>query len=242
MPYGSPPLPPVAILCGGAGTRLREHAPSIPKPLVEIGGRPILWHVIRLYLAHGFSDVLLLTGFRAEAIERFALAEHWPGGVSVRCLSTGDKTPTGGRLRQAATAVSSDTVCVSYADGLADIDLGQLVAYHRRHSAAATLTVVKPELPFGVAELNGDGVVRGFKEKPRCEHWVNAGFFCFESEVLDELDPNSTLEREPLAQLAAAGQLRAFHHGGFWRCMDTYKDAVALNELWASGRAPWQVW
>lgn len=242
MPDGSPPLPPVAILCGGTGTRLREHAPSMPKPLVEIGGRPILWHVIQLYLAHGFTQMLLLTGFRAEAIERFVAAERWPDGSTVSCLETGTETPTGGRLRKAAALVASGTICVSYADGVADIDLRRLLAYHRGHGAPVTMTVVQPELPFGVAELNGDGIVLGFREKPRCDQWVNAGFFCFEREVLERLDSDSTLEREPLARLASAGELRAYHHSGFWRCMDTYKDAVALNDLWRSGHAPWQVW
>lgn len=242
MPDGAPPLPPVAVLCGGAGTRLRQDASSIPKPLVEIGGRPILWHVIHLYLAHGFSELLLLTGFRSEAIEHFVAAETWPAGTSVSCLPTGTETPTGGRLRQAAETVNSEIACVTYADGVADIDLRRLVDYHRGHGAAATMTVIRPELPFGVAELDGDGIVRGFSEKPRCEQWVNAGFFCFDREVLEQLEPDSTLEREPLARMAAAGKLRAFHHAGFWRCMDTYKDAVALNELWDSGRAPWQLW
>ena len=242
MPEGSPSLPPVVILCGGAGTRLREDAPSIPKPLVEIGGRPILWHVVQLYVAQGFSEVLLLTGFRSEAIEAFVGAERWPHGVGVRCLHTGMRTPTGGRLRRAADALDAGTVCVTYADGLADIDLPRLVAYHVGHGAAATMTVVQPELPFGVAELNGDGVISGFREKPRSEHWVNGGFFCFQREALERLEPDSTLEREPLASLAHGGQLRAFHHAGFWRCMDTYKDAVALNRLWSTGRAPWKVW
>jgi len=242
MPRGSPSLPPAVILCGGAGTRLRGHVPSLPKPLVEIGGQPILWHVIQLYLAQGFSEILLLTGFRAEAIEDFVGAQRWPPGASVRCIQTGIDTPTGGRLRNAAAALDALTVCVAYADGLANIDLARLLAYHRSHGAAATMTIVQPELPFGVAELDGDGVVCGFREKPRSEHWVNGGFFCFEHEVLERLEPDSTLEREPLAGLAAAGELRAFHHDGFWRCMDTYKDAVALNELWTAGRAPWKIW
>jgi glucose-1-phosphate cytidylyltransferase len=242
MPSGSPLLPPVVILCGGAGTRLRAEAPSIPKPLVEIGGRPILWHVIRLFVAQGFSEVLLLTGFRADAIERFVEAERWLSDAGVRCLRTGTDTPTGGRLRRATEVLGAPTVCVAYADGLSDIDLRRLVAYHRAHRAAATMTVVRPELPFGIAQLDGDGVVCGFQEKPRSELWVNAGFFCFERGVLEQLEPDSTLEREPLARLAAAGELRAFHHAGFWHCMDTYKDAVALNELWTSGCAPWKVW
>ncbi len=242
MPPGSPPLPPAVILCGGAGTRLRSDAPSIPKPLVEIGGRPILWHVIQLFVAQGFSEMLLLTGFRADAIERFVESEHWHSGTSVRCLWTGTETPTGGRLRRAAEVLDAPTVCVTYADGLSDIDLGRLVGHHRDHKAAATMTVVQPELPFGVAELDGGGIVCGFEEKPRSSHWVNGGFFCFEHGVLGRLEPDSTLEREPLAQLAATGELRAFRHVGFWRCMDTYKDAVALNELWTSGGAPWKIW
>ncbi len=242
MPDGSSPLPPVAILCGGAGTRLRAQAPALPKPLVEIGGRPIVWHVIQMHLARGFSEVLLLTGFRAEAIERFVDAEDWPDGVTVRCIDTGPRTPTGGRLRRAAASLERSEVCVSYADGLANLDLGRLLEYHRRHEAAGTMAVVRPELPFGVAELNGDGIVRRFAEKPRSEHWVNGGFFCFQREVLERLRPDSMLEREPLKRLAAAGELRAYYHHGFWHCMDTYKDVVALNDLWQSGSAPWKVW
>jgi glucose-1-phosphate cytidylyltransferase len=238
-----PVLPTVAILCGGAGTRLREQTQSIPKPLVEIGGRPILWHVIHIYLAQGFSDFRLLTGFRAELIEQFVQAEPWPDGVQVRCVETGADTPTGGRLRRAIEALEGEqTVCVTYADGVADIDLRRLLDHHRGHDGSATMTVVRPELPFGVAELNGDGAVRAFEEKPRSDHWINGGFFCFEPEVLRSLGPDDVLERQPLERLAASGQLRAFRHEGFWGCMDTYKDAVALNELWASGRAPWKLW
>jgi glucose-1-phosphate cytidylyltransferase len=236
-------LPKVLILCGGAGTRLREHTQSVPKPLVEIGARPIVWHVIQIYLAQGFTDFLLLTGFKGEMVEQFAAGESWPPGVTVRCLRTGTHTPTGGRLRQGAETLDRDeTVCVTYADGVADIDLGHLLEHHGRHGAPATMTVVRPELQFGVAELNGDGTVSGFVEKPRSEHWINGGFFCFEPEVLRTLAPEDTLEREPLQRLAAAGELRAFRHEGFWECMDTYKDAVILNELWAAGRAPWKLW
>jgi glucose-1-phosphate cytidylyltransferase len=236
-------LPTVAILCGGAGTRLREQTQSIPKPLVEIGGRPILWHVIHIYLAQGFSEFVLLTGFRAELVEEFVAREAWPPGVRVRCMETGTETPTGGRLRRAADALEAKgTACVTYADGVADIDLHRLLDHHREHGAQATMTVVRPELPFGVAELNGDGAVRAFQEKPRSEHWVNGGFFCFEPSVLRSLGSDEVLEREPLQRLAASGGLLAFRHEGFWGCMDTYKDAVALNELWASGRAPWKLW
>jgi glucose-1-phosphate cytidylyltransferase len=233
---------PVAILCGGRGTRLQEHTQSIPKPLVEIGGKPILWHVMQLYLAFGFRRFVLLTGYRAEMIEAFAVREQWPSGVAVECVDTGLDTPTGGRLRLAASALRAARFCATYADGVADIDLHTLLDEHERHNARATMTVVRPELQFGVAELGGDGLVRGFVEKPRSERWINGGFFCFEPCVLDLLEHDTVLEREPLERLAAGGELRAFRHDGFWDCMDTYKDAILLNDLWAAGQAPWKLW
>ncbi len=235
-------LPSVAILCGGRGTRLQEHTQSIPKPLVEIGGRPILWHVIQIYLAQGFRRFYLLTGYCADMIERFVRDEPWPAGTAVECIETGLDTPTGGRVARASSALGHDRFCLTYADGVADIDLAALLADHDRHGATATMTVVRPELQFGVADLGGDGVVRGFVEKPRSADWVNGGFFCFEPSVLALFDDASVLEREPLERLAADGALRAFRHEGFWDCMDTYKDAVLLNDLWASGRAPWKLW
>jgi glucose-1-phosphate cytidylyltransferase len=237
-----PAKPTVAILCGGRGTRLQEHTQSIPKPLVEIGGRPIVWHVIQIYIAQGFDRFLLLTGYRGEQIETFVKAQDWTPGVEVKCLDTGQDTPTGGRLHLAAAALGDATFCATYADGVADIDLNALLAHHSGHDGAATMTVVRPRLQFGVAQLNGDGVVRGFEEKPRSEHWVNGGFFCFETSALDVFKADSVLEREPLERLAAAGDLRAYRHDGFWDCLDTYKDAVELNDLWAQGAAPWKVW
>jgi glucose-1-phosphate cytidylyltransferase len=234
------PKPIVVILCGGRGARLQEHSAALPKPLIEVGGRPIVWHVINMYLAHGFRRFLLLTGYRGAQVEAFASSEAWPAGVSVACLDTGTDTPTGERVRRAAAKLGGDErFCLTYADGVADIDLAALLEYHRGHDAAATMAVVQPRLPFGVARLNGDGTVLGFTEKPRSELWVNAGFFCFERSALDAVDAGSTLEREPLERLAAAGQLRAYHHLGFWECMDTHKDWITLNELWADGRAPW---
>ncbi len=234
--------PTVVILCGGRGTRLHERGSSMPKPLVEIGGRPILWHVINIYLAHGFRRFLLLTGYRGEQVEAFVAGERWPDGAEVACLKTGEDTPTGGRLHQAGAALDGERFCLAYADGVADIDLGGLLDYHGDHGAAATMAVVQPGLPFGVARLNGDGSVLGFTEKPRSDLWVNAGFFCFERSALGVIEPDSVLEREPLERLAASGKLRAFRHEGFWECMDTYKDAITLNGLWAEGRAPWKVW
>ena len=232
-------LPSVLILCGGAGTRLRQHTQSVPKPLVEVGGRPIVWHVIQMYLAGGFRRFLLLTGYLADQIEAFVAAASWPAETEIACMDTGADTPTGERLRLAAPALEEERFCLAYADGVADIDLAALFANHRAHGAAATMAVVQPRLPFGVAQLEVDGAVLGFAEKPRSELWVNAGFFCFERAALEVLEPGSTLEREPLERLAAQGSLRAFRHEGFWECMDTYKDWIALNELWAGGRAPW---
>ena len=230
------------ILCGGRGTRLQERTQLLPKPLVEIGGRPIVWHVIQIYIAQGFTRFLLLTGYRRDQIEAFVGAESWPDGIEIRCLDTGDDTPTGGRVFLGAQALDDGECCVTYADGVADVDLRSILSYHRRHGAAATMTVVRPTLQFGVAELNGDGVVQGFVEKPRSELWVNGGFFCFGRSALDVLTPDSVLEREPLERLAAAGELRAFRHEGFWACMDTHKDAVELGDLWEQGRAPWKLW
>jgi glucose-1-phosphate cytidylyltransferase len=235
--------PPVAILCGGRGTRLQEHTRTIPKPLVEIGGLPILWHVIRLYAHAGLTEFVLCTGYLGEQIEEFVAAHAWPEGVRVTCVDTGAETPTGGRLHAAAAHLSGGpTFCATYADGVADVDLRTLLAFHARHDGAATMTVVRPELQFGVAELDGDARVLGFREKPRSEHWINGGFFVFEPGVFDYLTDSSTLEREPLEGLADDGQLRAYRHTGFWECMDTYKDAVQLNDLWALEQPPWKVW
>jgi glucose-1-phosphate cytidylyltransferase len=237
----TPAETPVVILCGGRGTRLQEHTPTIPKPLVEIGGRPIVGHVIDIYAQQGFRDFTLCTGYKGAQIERWVEHTRWPRDVSVRCLDTGVDTPTGGRVRRAALALPARPFCATYGDGVADIDLGALLETHRAHGAIATMTVVRPRLQFGVAALADDDRVRGFHEKPRSEHWVNGGFFVFERRVMAYLAHDSVLERDPLEQLAAAEQLRAYRHNGFWDCMDTYKDAVLLNDLWNDGAAPWTV-
>jgi len=235
---------PVVILCGGRGTRLQEKTVDIPKPLVEIGGRPIVWHVVQLYAAQGFRRFVLLTGYKGELIAGFADGTDWPDDVTVTCVDTGLDTPTGGRIKLgAATGAYGDgPFAATYADGVADVDLAALVAFHADHGDLATMTVVRPELQFGVTEIAGDNRVSGFHEKPRSDHWINGGFFVFEPGVLNYLSESSVLERAPLEGLAADGALHAFRHTGFWDCMDTYKDAVTLNDLWESGAPPWKVW
>jgi glucose-1-phosphate cytidylyltransferase len=215
---------PVAILCGGKGTRMREAGETLPKPLVEIGGKPILWHVMCLYATQGLSDFVLLLGYGADRIREFAQTCPW----NVTCVDTGIET------------LKRGTFCLTYADGLADIDLAGLVDFHRAHGRAATVTVVRPQNPWGVAHIAADGRVDGFTEKPRLESWVNGGFFVMEPAALDRIGPDDILEREPLERLAGDGDLHAFQHEGFWDCMDTYKDNLLLNELWESGTAPWR--
>jgi glucose-1-phosphate cytidylyltransferase len=204
---------------------------------------PIVWHVIQLYAVQGFRRFLLATGYKGELIERFVATHEWPAGVDVECVDTGLETQTGGRIKALESKLAGEErFCATYADGVADIDLRALLAFHSDHGSLATMTVVRPELQFGVTELEQDGRVTGFREKPRSNHWINGGFFCFGAPVLDYLQPDSVLEREPLERLAADGELRAHRHEGFWECMDTYKDAVALNDMWSSGEAPWRLW
>jgi glucose-1-phosphate cytidylyltransferase len=231
--------PPVVILCGGRGTRLRERTETVPKALVEIGGRPILWHVIGIYASQGFDRFLLATGYLGAAVEEFVAAEDWPSEIAIECIDTGLDTPTGGRVARLAEQLEGAPFCATYADGVADIDLGALLAHHEAHGTTATVTVVRPHLQWGVVELDPSDRVERFVEKPRSEHWVNGGFFCLEPQALSYLDEDSVLEREPLQQLATEGRLGAYRHQGFWDCMDTYKDAVELNDLWVAGDAPW---
>ena len=207
----------------------------MPKPLVEIGGRPILWHVMSLYAGQGFERFVLLTGNGAGRVEEFAANLPW----DVSCLDTGAETPTGGRVHRAREELSADTFCLTYADGVADIDLRALLDFHREKGRAATITVVQPANPWGVAELDGDAVT-GFHEKPKLASWVNGGFMVMEPRALDYIGADDVLERAPLESLARTGELAAFRHTGFWDCMDTYKDTLLLNELWERGEAPWR--
>jgi glucose-1-phosphate cytidylyltransferase len=201
-----------------------------------------LWHVVRIYAAQGFRRFLLLTGYLGEMIEQSVMTMDWPEPVEIECVDTGLDTPTGGRLALARDHLCGGTFCATYADGVADIDLEALVSAHRRHQRLATMTVVRPFSQWGVAVLAEDDRVEAFDEKPRLDHWINGGFFCFEPGALAYMDETSVLEQGPLRALAANRELHAFRHSGFWDCMDTYKDAVTLNDLWSERQAPWAVW
>ena len=217
---------------------MRSSGERLPKPLVEVGGRPILWHVMSLYAAQGLRRFVLLLGHGAERIEAFAAT--LPGAWEVTCLDTGLDTPTGGRVARAGDALGEQRFCLTYADGVADIDLGALLEFHAEQGRAATMTVVRPRSPWGVARLSDDGGIDGFEEKPRVESWVNGGFMVLEPRALGFVGGDDVLEREPVERLAAAGELSGFRHEGFWDCMDTFKDTQLLNDLWARGEAPWR--
>jgi glucose-1-phosphate cytidylyltransferase len=232
---------PVAILCGGKGTRIARGDEDTPKPLVDVGGKPILWHVMALYAAQGFSDFVLLTGWQADRVAAAAAAfdEVQAGEWSVIALETGEETATGGRVSKARARLDSGTFALTYADGVADIDLAAELAFHRSHGGLSTLTVTRPASPWGEARIDNDGRVSGFVEKPQLENWINGGFMFLEPGAFDFIGEADILEERPLRELATAGELYAYKHEGFWDCMDTFKDALVLNELCADGTPPW---
>lgn len=232
---------PVAILCGGKGTRIARGEADTPKPLVDVGGRPIVWHVMALYAARGFRHFVLLTGWQADGVRRAveAFAEVRTGAWNVEFVASGADTPTGGRVVAAAERLGEGTFAVTYADGVADIDLAAELEFHRAHGGAMTMAVVRPRSPWGEAALDKDGRINGFVEKPRLDQWINGGFMLAEPRALTAIGTSEVLEREPLQRLAASGELFGFKHDGFWDCMDTFKDALVLNELCATGDPPW---
>ena len=253
------------ILAGGFGSRLSEETQVRPKPMVEIGGKPILWHIMKIYGHYGINDFIICCGYKGYMIKeyfanyflhqndcRFDLksnrmevlrngAEPW----SVTLIDTGEETMTGGRLKRVREFIGEETFFVTYGDGVSDIDLGALLRFHREQGAVATLTATQPPGRFGALTLgNSDTFVDAFREKPGGDGaWINGGYFVLEARALDYIAGDSTVwEREPLEQLALAGALAAFKHRGFWQPMDTLRDKMALEELWASGKAPWRVW
>lgn len=229
------------ILCGGRGTRLRELTESIPKVLVEVGGRPILWHIMKGYAEHDYRRFVLALGYLADRVAQY-FVEGGGDAWDLRCVDTGLDTNTGGRIHRLQDQVHGDVFFATYGDGVSDVDHASLLDFHRSHGKVATLTAVRPFLNFGLLEVDADARVASFVEKPRLDHRINGGFFVFDRRVFDYLDDNAVLEREPMERLAADGQLMAYNHDGFWKCMDTYKDNVELNMEWESGRAPWKTW
>ena len=253
----------VAILCGGLGTRLTEETAVKPKPMVEIGGQPILWHIMKILSACGFDEFVLALGYKGEAIKDYFINYHYrsrdltvrlPRGSTeihgkecenwtVHLLDTGPTTNTGGRLRQAAGFIGCETFMLTYGDGVADINIRGLLEFHRSHGKLVTVTAVRPPARFGGIVFDGDLVSR-FAEKPQVgEGWINGGFFVIEPGALEYIKDDGVLwEGEPMERLAADGQLVAYRHEGFWHCMDTLRDVRDLESLWQSGKAAWKVW
>ena len=242
------------ILCGGRGTRLDEMGKVVPKALVTIGDKPVIWHLMRIFASQGFCDFALCLGYLGDKISDYfrSISTGDSGGkfqvrsdgldCQAALIDTGLDTNTGGRLKAIEDDLSDEEAFfVTYGDGLADVNLDELLAFHRTHGKVATLTAVHPVSNFGLLELGEDGEVKHFREKPVLREWINGGFFVFEKEIFQYLSDDSILEREPLEALAQEGELIAYQHSRFWKCMDTYKDSVEMNELWRS-HAPWKVW
>ena len=253
----------VIILAGGFGTRLSEETSLSPKPMLEIGGKPMLWHIMSIYASHGFKDFLVACGYKGEVIKQYfhsflvhnsdlfinlkngscnvanSAVPDWQIGV----VDTGLNTLTGGRLLRLKNLIGDQTFMVTYGDGLADVNIKSLVAFHRGHGKLATISAVSPIARFGRLELNGDRVAQFAEKRQTGEGWINGGFFVFEPRVLDYVDDDQTsLEGKPLENLAAESQLMAYRHRGFWHPMDTMRDKQYLEALWASGNAPWKAW
>jgi len=252
------------ILAGGLGTRLSEETSIRPKPMVEIGGKPILWHIMKIYSSHGINDFIICCGYKGYLIKEYFAnyflhmsdvtfnmrdntmmvhdkrAEPW----NVTLIDTGENSMTGGRLRRVAEYVKDEeSFCFTYGDGVSDIDIGATIAFHKKHGKAATLTATFPPGRFGALDIR-QGQVMSFKEKPKGDGaMINGGFFVLKPEVLSYLADDSTIwEQEPLMKLASEGQLMAYEHAGFWQPMDTLRDKVLLEELWDNGKAPWKTW
>jgi glucose-1-phosphate cytidylyltransferase len=255
----------VIILCGGLGTRMREETEFRPKPLVDVGGRPILWHIMKLYAHHGFRDFVLCLGYRGNMIKEYFLNyeamnndfticlgrnsriqyndDHEEQNFRITLADTGLDTMTGGRLKRAQKYLPEDCFMLTYGDGVSDVDIRRLAEFHKSHGRIATVTTFRPISRFGILDINASNQVMNFIEKPRSDAWASAGFFVFDRRVFDYLDGDEcVLEREPLERLAAERQLISYNHNGFFHAMDTYREYQILNELWKSGRAPWKVW
>ncbi len=253
----------IVLLAGGLGTRLREETEHRPKPMIEVGGKPVLWHIMKNFSSFGLKEFIVCTGYRGEVIKDYFLnyearmndftahlgassqieyhGGHDESDWKVTVADTGATTMTGGRVKRVGKYIDGRFM-VTYGDGLADVDIAALLKFHEAHGKLATVTTIRPLSRFGVMDLSHDGQVKQFREKPQTDDFVNAGFFVFEPKVLDYLDDECVLEQAPLERLARDGQLMAYKHEGFWQPMDTYREFTMLNEMWDSGSAPWKVW
>ena len=254
----------VAILAGGLGTRLREETDLLPKPMVKVGGKPMIWHIMKTYANSELKDFVICSGYKGEVIKEYFREfqsfnsdftvtlgskvsieyhdnfeeEKW----KVTVAETGLNSMTGGRLFKARKYLTGGTFMCTYGDGVSNINIKKLLEFHKSHGKIATISTVRPETRFGILDIDSDNLVKSFREKPQSDSWVNAGYFVFEEKIFDYLDENSVLENEPFSQLAKDNQMHAFHHNGFWQPMDTYREFKLLNDLWDSGKAPWKVW
>ena len=236
----------VVILAGGLGTRLSEETQLVPKPMVEIGGKPILWHIMKIYSHFGFNDFVILTGYKSHVIKDFFVNYYQRySDLTVDLATNAENTMTGGRIKRAQDYIGNERFMLTYGDGVADVDLKALLAEHESSGKLCTMTVVQPAGRFGAVVMNDGHLITSFMEKPAgTENWVNGGFFVCEPKVFEYINggDKTTFEREPLETLAADGQLNAYRHHGFWQPMDMLRDKIALTKLWQSDQAPWAVW
>lgn len=252
------------ILAGGYGTRISEESDIKPKPMIEIGGKPILWHIMKHYSHFGINEFVILLGYKGYVIKEYfanyylhnsdvtidtskqqlEIHNNYSENWKITLIDTGIDTMTGGRIKRAQKYIGDETFCLTYGDGLSNVNLKELIAYHKSHGKKITMTAIQPEGRFGALQIENDNRVVNFFEKPKGDgSWINGGFFVCESSILDYIPGDQTVfEREPLEKLASDGQLHSFKHDGFWKCMDTLRDKNALNELWNSGNAKWKVW
>ncbi|MEQ1605615.1 MAG: sugar phosphate nucleotidyltransferase [Pyrinomonadaceae bacterium] len=228
------------ILCGGRGTRLGEHGRNVPKALIKIGGKPIIWHLLSIFSHYGVNDFVLCLGYLGEEIKGYFAGNT--NGWNIEFVETGLDTNTGGRLKRVEQYLrDSDQFFVTYGDGLAGVDISELMSFHNGHGKVATVTTVHPFSPFGLVDLDSDGTIKRFREKPLLDDWINGGFFVFDHGIFNHLTDDCVLEREPFETLSGKGEMMAYRHEGFWKCMDTYKDNLEFEDLWNNG-APWKVW
>jgi glucose-1-phosphate cytidylyltransferase len=229
------------ILAGGFGTRISEESHLIPKPMIEIGGKPILWHIMKIYSAYKIDDFVICLGYKGEKIKKY-FGQFDSKLWNIQLIDTGLDTMTGGRLKRIQDKID-DTFCVTYGDGLSDINLNDLILFHKEKRSLATLTAIHPPERFGVLNISGDYVTQFHEKHVGESSWINGGFFVFEPEIFDYLQDDSTiLERMPLETLAKEKKLAAFKHNGFWHPMDTQRDKKHLEDLWTSEKAPWKIW